>query len=106
MRIYNYLELKKELEKDFEIYTRKMSFKVAYKAHENFCIVSNSGPYTPDDNQKYVEGKKGDYIIKGVDNFHVISQKNFEYNFEKFIIKEDFENVFSFYKRKKIKKDE
>jgi hypothetical protein len=101
MRIYNYLELKKELEKKFDVYNRKMSFKVAYKAHENFCIVSNSGPYTPDDNQKYVEGKKGDYIIKGVDNFHVISQKNFEYNFEKFIIKEDFDNVFSFYKRKK-----
>ena len=106
MRVYNYLELKKELEKNFDIYARKMSFKVAYKAHENFCIVSNSGPYTPDDNQNYIEGKKGDYIIKGVDNFHVISQKNFEYNFEKFIIKEDFENVFSFYKRKRIKKDE
>ena len=102
MRIYFFHELEKE---GFSIFTRRVQFKLAYQSTENFMIVSSSGPYSSDDSQKSIEGKKGDYIVKGKNAYFVIPEMHFEKAFETFFIKEDFENVLSFYKRR-INKDD
>ena len=102
MRVFMFHELERE---EFGIYSRKVQLKMAIKAEENFMIVSSSGPCTPWDNQKAIEGKKGDYIVKGRNHYFIIPEKHFERAYETLFIKEDFDNVLSFYKRK-VEKDD
>lgn len=98
MRIFFYEEIDKE---NFDIYKRKLKLKCAYKATSDFMVVSRCY----EDTRSTIEGKAGDYIVKGINDYFVVSEKSFDNLYQTGLIKEDFQNVLSFYKRR-INKDE
>ena len=98
MKVYYIEELELKL---FELYSKKIELRLAHQAKDNFLIIP---PSTIDSGQMAIEGKQGDYIVKGRNGFFVVPKKHFEKSFECLFFKEDFDNVLSFYKRKAMKK--